>query len=199
MKTLVRTIIIFSTCATLSTLARAELTARGSDSTLHVVKALAAAFEADTGKQVTLEGGGSGAGVKALGSGEVTLAFLSRTLTADETASGLVGYSYAKDGVVVIVHKDNPVKDLSLASLKDIFTGKTTEWPAGNPIAVFNRNADSGTREVFKDRVLGKDAFTENATVKHDGVLLGTVAKIPSAVAFTSSARPTPLWSRSSR
>jgi phosphate transport system substrate-binding protein len=186
MKNIVRTVVLFSTFATLSTLAQAEITARGSDSTIHVVKALAAAFEADTGKHITLEGGGSGAGVKALGAAEVTLAFLSRTLNADETASGLVGYSYAKDGVVVIVHKDNPVKDLSMANLKDIFTGKTTEWPAGNAIAVFNRNADSGTREVFKDRVLGKDAFTENATVKHDGILLSTVARIPSAVAFTS-------------
>jgi phosphate transport system substrate-binding protein len=186
MKTLVRAIALLGAITTFPALAHADITARGSDSTIHVVKALAAAFEADSGKHIALEGGGSGAGVKALGSGEVSLAFLSRTLTTDETASGLVGYSYAKDGVVVIVHKDNPVSNLSLADLKDIFTGKTTAWPSGGPIAPFNRNADSGTREVFKDRVLGKDAFTDKATVKHDGVLLGTVAKIPSSVAFMS-------------
>jgi phosphate transport system substrate-binding protein len=182
----VRMAALLGTISVLSPFVRADITARGSDSTIHVVKALAAAFEADTGKHMSLEGGGSGAGVKALVAGEVTLAFLSRDLTPDETASGLVGYSYAKDGVAVIVNKGNPVADLSLAALKDIFTGKTSEWPGGGPIAVFNRNAESGTREVFKDRVLGKDAFTDKAMIKHDGVLLETVAKIPSSVAFTS-------------
>jgi phosphate transport system substrate-binding protein len=167
-------------------LAQAAITARGSDSTLHVVKALAAAFETETGKQITLEGGGSGAGVKAVSAGEVTLAFLSRNLSSDETASGLVGYSYAKDGVAVIVNKGNTADNLSIADLKDIFTGKTSQWPDGRPVVVLNRNVDSGTREVFKDRVLGKDDFSPKAMIKHDGVLLDSVAKIATAVAFTS-------------
>ena len=48
--------------AGITTIAHADIKARGSDSTLHVLKALAAGFEADTGKKITLEGGGSGAG-----------------------------------------------------------------------------------------------------------------------------------------
>ncbi len=168
--------------------ARAEIKAQGSDSTLHVVKALAAGFEADTGKTIALAGGGSGAGAKALLAGDVSLAFLSRELSAAEVAAGLTGHPYAKDGVAVVVHKDNPVTNLTVAELKDLFTGKTTEWSEGKPVVPFNRNSDSGTREVFQDKVLGKDTFTAKALVKHDGVLISTVEKIPSAVAYTSLA-----------
>lgn len=166
--------------------ARAEIKARGSDSTLHVLKALATAYEAETGNKVALEGGGSGAGVKALTAGEVTLAFLSRELKAEEKQAGLIGQAYALDGVVIVVHKDNPTANLTVLELKDLFTGKTAAWPDGKPVVIFNRNADSGTREVFQEHVLGKDAFSEKAAVKHDGVLLSSLAKIPGAIAYTS-------------
>ena len=168
--------------------ARAEIKARGSDSTLHVLKALATAYETETGKKVTLEGGGSGAGVKALIAGDVTLAFLSRELKAEEKQAGLTGQAYAQDGVAVVVHKDNPATNLTLAELKDLFTGKTTAWPDGKPVVLFNRNADSGTREVFQEHVMGKDAFSEKAAVKHDAVLLNSLTKIPGAIAYTSLA-----------
>ena len=167
-------------------LARAEIQARGSDSTLHVVKALAAAFETETGKKISLEGGGSGAGAKGAIAGEVALAFLSRELNDAEKSAGLVGHAYAKDGVAIIVNQDNAVAGLTVAELKGIYTGKTTTWADGRPVVAFNRNTDSGTREVFQEHVLGKDEFSPTAAVKHDGVLVGSVEKIPSAVAYTS-------------
>ena len=172
--------------AAITTIAHADIKARGSDSTLHVLKALAAGFEADTGKKITLEGGGSGAGAKGAIAGEVTLAFLSRELNATEKGAGLVGLPYAKDGVAVIVHKDNATAGLTIAELKDIYTGKTTAWADGKPVVAFNRNADSGTREVFQEHVLGKEAFSPKAAVKHDGVLISSVEKIATSVAFTS-------------
>jgi len=180
-----RLLTVLAACTATLT-ARADIKARGSDSTLHVLKALAAAFEADTGKKITFEGGGSGAGAKAAIAGEVTLAFLSRDLNAAEKAAGLVGTAYAKDGVAIIVHKDNPVSGLTLAELKDIFTGKTTTWTNGNSVVAYNRNTDSGTREVFQEYVLGKDAFSPRAAVKHDGIIVSSVQKIPTSVAYTS-------------
>jgi len=164
----------------------ADIKARGSDSTLHVVKALAAAFTAETGKPVALEGGGSGAGAKAAIAGEVSLAFLSRELKDAEKQAGLVGYAYAKDGVAIIVHKDNPVANITVEELRDIYTGKTTAWADGKPVVAFNRNTDSGTREVFQEHVLGKEAFSTKAAVKHDGVLVSSVQKIPTSIGYTS-------------
>jgi len=186
MKSSFRLLALLTAGTALATSAHAEIKARGSDSTLHVLKALATAFEADSGKKIALEGGGSGAGAKAAIAGEVTLAFLSRDLNAAEKTAGLVGHAYAKDGVAIIVHKDNPVAGLTTAELKDIYTGKTTTWSDGKPVVPFNRNADSGTREVFQELVLSKEAMTPKAAVKHDGVIISSVEKIPTSVAYTS-------------
>ena len=163
----------------------AAITARGSDSTISIVKALAEAFEKKSGTAVQVDGGGSGAGAKAAIAGDVQLAFLSRGLDAAEKDGGLVGTVYASDAVAVIVHKDNPVANVTVAELKDYFTGATAAWADGKPVVLYNRNADSGTREIFQDKVLGKGvAFAASAAIKHDGVLLGSVAKIPASLAY---------------
>jgi len=169
--------------------ARAQITACGSDSTLHVVKALAAAFEKETGKRMHLEGGGSGAGAKAAIAGQVQLAFLSRALSDPEKDAGLVGFPYAFDGIAAIVHKENPRTDVTVAELKDIYTGLATRWKDGRPVVLFNRNTDSGTRQVFQELVLGLEAtFTDKAAIKHDALLVKSVSKIPSSLAYTSVA-----------
>jgi len=80
MKPILRLLFTLALLAGMSSL-NAQVTARGSDSTIHVLKALAAGFEKETGKSVRLEGGGSGAGAKAAIAGEVQLAFLSRALS----------------------------------------------------------------------------------------------------------------------
>jgi phosphate transport system substrate-binding protein len=163
----------------------AGFSARGSDSTINVVKALAEAFQTKSGIAIQIEGGGSGAGAKAAMAGEVQLAFLSRALDEKEKAGGLNGSTYAIDAVAVIVNNDNPASNLTLAELKDLFTGTTAAWPDGKPVVPYNRNADSGTREIFQDKVLGKGvAFSASAAIKHDGVLLGAVAKITSSVGY---------------
>lgn len=165
----------------------AQITARGSDSTLHVLKALAEAFAKDGGKTIKIEGGGSGAGAKAATAGEVQLAFLSRAVSTSEKDAGLVGVPYAIDGVAVIANKANPQADITVAELKGLFTGSAEAWKDGKPAVLFNRNADSGTREVFQEMVLGKEAkFTDKAAVKHDGLLISSVTKIPAALAYTS-------------
>ncbi len=178
--------------AVLTPIAHADdLVARGSDSTIHIVKDLAAAFAAETGHQIKVEGGGSGKGAAAALAGEVPLAFMSREATADEKAGGLVTTPYALDGIAVIVNPQNPVEDLSVDQLKAIFTGDTTTWPDGKPVMPFNRNEDSGTRKAFQELVLKDAKFSDKAAVKHDGILVDSVSKVPSSVAFTSVAEAT--------
>ena len=187
MKLMVKLMLAAAMICGLVTPLNAQITARGSDSTLHVLKALAAGFEKESGKSVKLEGGGSGAGAKAAIAGEVQLAFLSRELSAAEKSAGLVGVPYAIDGVAVIVNQANDLGDVALADLKALFSGATEAWKDGKPAVLFNRNADSGTREVFQELVLGKEVkFTEKAAIKHDAIITGAVAKIPTAMAYTS-------------
>jgi phosphate transport system substrate-binding protein len=181
--------LFMAVAAMVSPFARADFVARGSDSTLHVLKALAAAFEKQSGQAIKLEGGGSGAGAKAAIAGEVQLAFLSRGLSDGEKTGGLVGTTYAVDAVAVIANSSNPQADIKLAELKALYTGAADAWRDGRPAVLYNRNADSGTREVFSEIVLGKGVeFTPKASIKHDGILISSVTKIPTALAYTSVA-----------
>lgn len=178
---------LFLGVAAAGTLSGPDLTIRGSDTTSALMKALAKAHVENGGAKITVEGGGSGKGAQACIEGQVPMAFLSRKVKDAEKESGLVGVAYAIDGVAIIVNKDNPITELKMEELKDIFSGKTETWADGKPISAFNRNTDSGTRECFKETVLGKDAdFGPKCVIKHDGVLLSSVAKIRTAIAFTS-------------
>ncbi len=180
-----RSVALFLGAALVTNSLHATFSARGSDSTINVVKALVEEFQKKSGVAIQVEGGGSGAGAKAAISGEVQLAFLSRALDEKEKAGGLIGTPYAVDAVAVVVNNDNPVSNLTLAELKDYFTGTTAAWPDGKPVVLYNRNADSGTREIFQDKVLGKGVpFAASAAIKHDGVLLSAVARIPSSLAY---------------
>jgi phosphate transport system substrate-binding protein len=164
-----------------------EITAKGSDSTMPLVKALAEAYQKTGGNTVKLDGGGSSKGAEACMAGTVQLCFLSRELKDAEKEAGMVGVSYAHDAVAVIVHKDNANSDITVEQLRDMYTGKTANWPDGKPVVMFNRNEDSGTRECFDHAVMNKEKFSDKAQIKHAGVALTTVAKVPTAVAYMSA------------
>jgi len=67
----------------------------------------------------------------------------------------------ALDGIAVIINNANRVPNLSLAQLKGIFTGAVTSWGAvngiGGRIHCYGRTSDSGTYEIFRNKVVGKD------------------------------------------
>jgi phosphate transport system substrate-binding protein len=169
-------------------MASAEIVARGSDSTMGAVKALAAAFQKKTGVEIKVEGGGSSKGAKDCLAGAVPLAFMSRGPKEKETKAGLVGVPYAIDGVAVIVHASNPLDSITIEQLRDIYTGKMTKWPDGKPILALNRPESSGTREVFQKKVLGKGVeFTPRAKIKHDAAAKAMVSKAATAIAYTSA------------
>lgn len=163
-----------------------DFTARGSDSTLGLMKALADAYKASSGINVNLEGGGSGKGIKAVQNSEVALAFSSRELKEAEISAGLVGTPYALDGLAIIVNKENPVTSLKIAELADFFSGRNATWSDGKAVALLDRNADSGTRELFVQNVMKDAKVSDKAMIKHDGVLQGTIAKLAGAIGYTS-------------
>lgn len=172
--------------------ASTEITARGSDSTIALVKALSEAYVKSTGQKMKIEGGGSGKGAEACAKGEVDFCFLSRELKENEKTQSLVAKPYALDGVAVIVNKANPTEDVTVEQLVGWFAGTVAKWSDDKPVVAFNRNADSGTREVFQEKVMKENKFSDKAAVKHDGVIVSSVAKIPTAVAFTSVGEVTP-------
>ena len=68
------------------------------------------------------------------------------------------GTQIAIDGIAVVTNKANKVKDLKVDQVKDIFTGKITNWKEVGgedaPIVVISREEGSGTRDGFQD-ILG--------------------------------------------
>jgi phosphate transport system substrate-binding protein len=125
-----------------------------------------AAFEKKSGVRfASLEVPGSGKGIDALLAGQVNVAGASRPIRSEEKSRKVLGTIIGYDAVAVFVHKDNPVKDLSKEQLKDIFTGKITNWKQVGgrdaPIAVNTeiQGAKRATMEMFNELVMDKAAY----------------------------------------
>ncbi|HEY9686986.1 MAG TPA: phosphate ABC transporter substrate-binding protein [Coleofasciculaceae cyanobacterium] len=150
------------------------VTIKGSDTMVHLVSSWAEDFMKTTPDiQVSVTGGGSGTGISALMNGTTDIASSSRDLSDKEkTQAAQKGLTLKEipvglDGLSVIANPSNPVKALSLAQLKDIFTGKITTWKAVGgpdmPILVYSRESSSGTYAFFQEHVLQKQNYTKSA------------------------------------
>ena len=127
----------------------------GSTSMADVMAVLQETFrEREPGITVNYSGTGSGAGVEAALTGRADIGLSSRPLKEAELDKGAVAWTVALDGVAVIVHPSNPVSGLTLAQLEQVFTGQVDNWSAlggpDAPVAVYGREAGSGTRGAFE-------------------------------------------------
>lgn len=166
-------------------------------------------FDPATGEalDVSIVAHGSSTGFKALDRREADIAMSSRPIKNSEikklnaygnlksmTSENVIGL----DGIAVIIHKDNPLKQASKQQLQDIFSGKTRRWGdvssmyqnspyANKPIAIYARDDNSGTYDTFRKLVLGKKSkltpqakrFSSNADlsdqVSRDKLAIGFV------------------------
>lgn len=113
----------------------AELVINGSTTVLPIVQKAAESYSHEVGAAaISLSGGGSGNGIKALIDGLTTIAMSSRDIKASEVklaqARGVkpVRTAVAVDAIVPVVNNANPVKDITLATLKAIYEGKIRNW-----------------------------------------------------------------------
>jgi phosphate transport system substrate-binding protein len=124
-----------------------------------------------SGTKIDTKAEGSDKGILDLLMGNIDLAALSRPLTAQEKAQGLVEHAIATDQIAVVVGKMNPFKgSLTRDQIVGIFTGKITNWSAvggaSMPIQVINRPAISGTHQTFRELVLNKQNFGTTPNIK---------------------------------
>jgi len=138
---------------------------KGSDTIVNLALAWAERYRAinpEVGIAVT--GGGSGTGIAALINGTVDLANASRSIKDEEIAAAQdngfdpVEHVIARDAIAVIVHPSNPVDELTLQQLSDIFTGKITNWQEvggeDRTIVRLSRETNSGTHVYFLEQVV---------------------------------------------
>jgi phosphate transport system substrate-binding protein len=148
------------------------ITIDGSTSMVLINQALKTAFiQAYPGTVVNTSATGSDNGIEALMGGSVTLAALSRPLTADEQKRGLVAVPVAEDRIAIVVGIDNPFRrGLSSSQLVQIFGGEITNWAtfggADRTIRVLNRPSVSGTHKAFQSIVLGGKNFGTTPNIK---------------------------------
>ena len=129
----------------------------GSTSVMPYMEELVEEYERLTGAVVDVQGGGSSAGLQALAEGAADVAMSSRNLKGDEV--NYYSKTIAKDVLVVITHPDNPIRNLTLQQIRDIYNGTITDWkdlPGGiaGEIYVISREDGSGTRAFFEEIVM---------------------------------------------
>jgi phosphate transport system substrate-binding protein len=181
--------------------AGAHITVKGSDTMVILAQKWAEVYMVKNPEvRIQVTGGGSGTGVAALLNKGTDLANSSRPMRPAEVAECLrtfnhrpTEYKVALDGITLYVHESNPVKDLSLDQLRDIFVGKIRNWKeVGGPdtkITVYSRENSSGTYEFFKEHVLlGRDLTSRAQTMPGTAAVLEAVAKDRTGIGYGGTA-----------
>ena len=175
-----------------------EISINGSTTILPFALSTAEAFmKLNPEVRMSVSGGGSGNGAKALIDGVTSIAAMSREMKEDEIAAAVakgrnpVRHIVAVDCIVPIVHPSNPVNNLTVDQLRDIYSGKITNWKdVGGPdknIAVIGRDTSSGTYEVWDENIMKKTPVTPRALiVASSGALVQSVAGNVLSVGYDS-------------
>ena len=134
---------------------------------------------------------GSGAGIKDVIGGVSEIGMSSRELK-DEEKGSVKGTTIAYDRIALLVNPNNPVKNISLEDVKNVYTGKITNWKelggTDSPIVVVSREEGSGTRDAFQEIVgYASEELTKDASISDgSGAVKTTVAGNENAIGFAS-------------
>ncbi len=164
----------------------------GSTAMEKAIGMLGEVYEKETDVFVTYNPTGSGSGINAVAEGKCDIGLSSRELKEEEKAKGLKGTVLAYDGIAIIVNPQNPVNNLSVEEIADIYTGKVTDWSVigGNSgeIVLIGREAGSGTRDGFESITGTEDSCKYRQELTSTGDVITTVSQNPDAIGYTSLA-----------
>ena len=177
------------------------ITIKGSDTMVILGQRWAEAYmNGNPGAIIQVTGGGSGTGIAALINGTTDICQSSRPMKEDEKRKLRdrfqtmgVEIPVAKDGLSIYLNQANPIKELTLAQLRDIYTGTVTNWKqvGGDDavIVLYGRENSSGTYTYFKDNVLmGKDYSARCQTLPGTAAVVNAVAKDPKGIGYGGAA-----------
>lgn len=170
---------------------------KGSDTMVNLALAWAEKYrQVQPEVSISVTGGGSGTGIAALVNGTVDLANASRQIKAEETITAEqnrvepVEHVVARDAIAVIVNPHNPVNQLTLQQISDIYSGEINNWQEvggeNRPIVRLSRETNSGTHVYFLEQVL-RLGDSQNKTLFSADTLL-----LPSSEGITAEASDNP-------
>lgn len=193
--------IIFTGLAILFAATQTKVTVKGSDTMVILSQRWAEEYMKKHPDQIIqVTGGGSGTGFAALINGTTNICNASRPIKAKEIESIKAKYGVepvetksAVDGIALYVSESNPVAAVTLAQIKDIYTGVVTNWKelGGNdaPIIMYGRENSSGTYEFFREHVLKNvDYSAAVQTLLGTGAVVNAVSKDKNGIGYGGSA-----------
>jgi len=139
---------------------------------------------------VDVQGGGSSAGITAAESGTAEIGMSSRNLKNEEQS--LWSVEIAKDGLAIIVNPGNPIDDLTIEQIQQIYSADIPGWGAlggrDTKIHIITREEGSGTRSAFEELVMGTTALITPRAIVQDsnGAVKQLVADDVDAIGFIS-------------
>jgi phosphate transport system substrate-binding protein len=189
-----------------STINQTELTGtinqKGSDTLLILAQRWAEDFmgKPENSKiSISVSGGGSGTGIAAMINGEIDLADASRPMKqkefdlAAENNVTPIEWKVALDGISVIVHPNNPLTELTMEDLKNIYTGNVQNWNEyggdDGKITTYGRQSNSGTYVFFQEHVLEKEDYrSEMQSLNGNADIVEAVARDENGIGYVGLA-----------
>lgn len=146
---------------------------------------------------ISVERGGSSEGVRRLFGATCDIAVLTRELEPDERAAAVrgklevEGYRFARDAVVAVVHRDNPVENLTLEDLRHVYSGVAKQWSdfggQDRPIEPVVRTDAPDLNEAFVQQVMqGAAVEAPSHRAESDSQVVELVRNRPGAVGYVS-------------
>jgi len=172
------------------------LTIKGSTTLLPVVQIAAEVYmNRNPHTDISVQGGGSGVGITSLVDGTTQIAASSRKIKKEETARAKAAGVHpcetvvAMDGIALAVNPSNPIDNLAILQIREIYTGEATNWKEiggdDRSIVVISRDTSSGTFEAFEKLALdGKKVRPDALVTASNQVVNMTVAQTPGAVGY---------------
>jgi len=190
---LITTLLLFST---LSATAKETIQIQGSTTVFPIAQEAAKAYmKANSKVDIAIESTGSGNGIKALIDGTTDIANASRFIKNEEAAMAYekgampIPFRVAYDCIIPVVHRSNSIKEISIGSLRAIYSGNIKNWKeiGGDdaPISLFSRDTSSGTFEVWNELVMEKSPVTPSAQLKQsNSEIVKVVQTNPDAIGY---------------
>ena len=195
--------IVIVSCSKYNGNENAGMQIKGSDTIVNLVQVWAEKFsQINDGINVGVTGGGTGTGFAALLNNTCDIAMASRQVEENEiNLAKKQNITYKEfivglDGLAVLVNKNNPVNNLTMEQLRDIFMAKITNWKEvggeNRPIVLLSRESNSGTHMFFKETVIrlndinSKDEFSPKALLMPSSqAIVDEIYQNPNAIGYT--------------
>lgn len=173
-----------------------KIVVAGSTTVLPIAQKAAEVFmDNNSNAEISVRGGGSGVGIASIIDGTCDVADASRPIKEAELDKAIANgrnpkaHVVAMDGICVVVNSSNPISAMTKQQIKDIFTGKISNWKQigglDQKIVVISRDSSSGTFEAFGELVLKGEKVRPDALLQASNqAVVSTVASTPGAIGY---------------